>query len=336
MHRDAKDLLHQLTHEIRDLDIGYTVAKIPASQLTSLTFFREYVSRNKPVVITGAIDHWPALQAWNVDYIREKMGSAKICVARTPHGRADSVISSDGSQYFALPYEEHMPVQDFFAQLHSGSSGEKIYAQAQNNSLPEQFGALLPDVEEFDWATEAFGAPPEAANLWIGTDDSVTSFHKDHYENIYAVVKGRKVFTLLPPSDVYRLYFQTCQVARYNKDAEGTLVLQPEEPHHEVPWATVDPYPSSEEEEPASRAMHPEYWDPQLPPPLEVELGPGKVLYLPSLWYHHVRQQASADDDACVIAVNYWYEMAFDCKAAYAKLAEQLATALHSLPESNA
>ncbi len=45
-------------------------------------------------------------------------------------------------------------------------------------SLPQQFGALLPDVEELDWATEAFGVPPEATNLWIGMDDSVTSFHK--------------------------------------------------------------------------------------------------------------------------------------------------------------
>ncbi len=55
---------------------------------------------------------------------------------------------------------------------------------------------------------------------------------QDHYENIYAVVKGRKVFTLLPPSDAYRLYIQTCQVARYHKDAAGALVLQPEEPHN--------------------------------------------------------------------------------------------------------
>lgn len=55
---------------------------------------------------------------------------------------------------------------------------------------------------------------------------------QDHYENIYAVVKGRKIFTLLPPSDAYRLYFQTCQVARYHRDAAGALVLQPEEPHH--------------------------------------------------------------------------------------------------------
>lgn len=58
-----------------------------------------------------------------------------------------------------------------------------------------------------------------------------------------------------------------------------------------------------------------------------------QVLYLPSLWFHHVRQEARADE--CVIAVNFWYEMAFDCKAAYAKLADQLAAELHSNTHAN-
>jgi hypothetical protein len=57
---------------------------------------------------------------------------AQISVARTPHGRADSVINLDGTKYFALPEEEHMPVQEFFAGL-QGSRSEVTYAQAQNN-----------------------------------------------------------------------------------------------------------------------------------------------------------------------------------------------------------
>ena len=57
----------------------------------------------------------------------------------------------------------------------STGSTESAHMQC---SLPEQFGALLPDIEELEWATEAFGSPPEATNLWIGTDDSMTSFHK--------------------------------------------------------------------------------------------------------------------------------------------------------------
>ena len=36
----------------------------------------------------------------------------------------------------------------------------------------------MPDISELEWASEAFGAPPEATNLWIGGDESVTSFHK--------------------------------------------------------------------------------------------------------------------------------------------------------------
>lgn len=36
----------------------------------------------------------------------------------------------------------------------------------------------MPDISELDWANEAFGSSPEATNLWIGSDESVTSFHK--------------------------------------------------------------------------------------------------------------------------------------------------------------
>lgn len=31
------------------------------------------------------------------------------------------------------------------------------------------------------------GGLPEAVNLWIGDERSVTSWHKDPFENIYAV-----------------------------------------------------------------------------------------------------------------------------------------------------
>ena len=45
----------------------------------------------------------------------------------------------------------------------------------------------------FTLLTEALGSAPEAVNLWIGTDASVTSFHRDHYENLYCVINGIKV-----------------------------------------------------------------------------------------------------------------------------------------------
>ena len=47
--------------------------------------------------------------------------------------------------------------------------------------MAEEFPQLMPDISELEWATEAFGAPPEATNLWIGGDESVTSFHKARF-----------------------------------------------------------------------------------------------------------------------------------------------------------
>jgi hypothetical protein len=55
----------------------------------------------------------------------------------------------------------------------------------------------------------------EAVNLWLGDDRSTSSAHKDHFENLYAVVTGAKTFTLLPPTDVPWLYEGVYPVGRF-------------------------------------------------------------------------------------------------------------------------
>lgn len=48
-------------------------------------------------------------------------------------------------------------------------------------------------------------------------------------------------------------------------------------------------------------------------------MGAGDVLYLPSLWFHHLRQSHSC------VAVNFWYDMEFDGKYLAKNLLEDLA-----------
>ena len=47
-------------------------------------------------------------------------------------------------------------------------SSHTMYAQRQNSSLCEEFSKLLPDVGPMPAFADAFGAPPEATNIWIG------------------------------------------------------------------------------------------------------------------------------------------------------------------------
>ena len=65
------------------------------------------------------------------------------------------------------------------------------WMQHQNSSLTVEYPHLINDIRPgLPWAEEVFGGPPEATNLWIGDERSITSFHKDHYENLYGNIHG--------------------------------------------------------------------------------------------------------------------------------------------------
>eukprot|EP00906_Rhabdomonas_costata_P007328 RCo010509 len=83
-----------------------------------------------------------------------------------------------------------------------------FYASHQCSSFTEEYQQLKEDVPSglMEWGSEVFGVSPDAVNFWLGGGSSVSSTHKDHYENLYAVVVGCKHFTLLPPWDRHLLY----------------------------------------------------------------------------------------------------------------------------------
>jgi len=75
-----------------------------------------------------------------------------------------------------------------------------------------------------------------------------------------------------------------------------------------VPWVCVDPLAPD-------LTCFPSYGSAAS---LRVRVQAGDALYLPSLWFHHVRQS-----HACV-AVNYWYDMSFDIKYSYYQAVQAL------------
>ena len=114
---------------------------------------------------------------------------------------------------------EELPFAEALEHVLASTSGHQVaYLQQQNDCFSSEFAALAGDADaEIAWASEALGCKPEAVNLWIGSPESVTSFHKDHYENLYAVVSGEKHFTLVPPTDVHRMYVREYPTAHYKR-----------------------------------------------------------------------------------------------------------------------
>ncbi|KAJ0098619.1 hypothetical protein Patl1_22235 [Pistacia atlantica] len=309
----------KLWEEVRELSLGNNseVERLNSAP-TPLQFLRDHVSQNKPFIIKKPNLHWPAFSLWpQPSYLSNKLSSSLVSVHLTPNGRADSIVNHLGSLCFASAHVERMPFDEAIKLVsNSNLQDSKLvaYLQQQNDCFRSEYSVLGSECDEhIPWATEALGCYPEAVNLWIGNHLSETSFHKDHYENLYVVVSGKKHFLLLPPTDVHRMYIRQYPAANYSYSQDvGEFTVELERPIRFVPWCSVNPYPSPETRE-SEMAKFPSFFDG--PKPFECTVNAGEILYLPSMWFHHVRQ--SPDDNGFTIAVNYWYDMQFDIKYAY-------------------
>jgi hypothetical protein len=112
--------------------------------------------------------------------------------------------------------------------------------------------------------------------LWIG-NSAVVAAHHDPSENIACVVAGRRRFTLFPPEQVANLY-------------PGPFELTP-----------AGPTISMVDFDAPDLERYPRFAN-ALAAAITVDLEPGDALYIPYLWWHHVRATGPIN-----VLVNYWW-----------------------------
>ena len=168
------------------------------------------------------------------------------------------------------------------------------------------------DVDGIALANEALGTKLEAVNIWIGDERSVSSVHKDPFENFYCVVRGAKKIVLLPPTDAPYLGEKRFRQSTYHQsEGTGPFEIRLDDGGGWVPWCEVDPlFPDLQK--------HPEFVNAS---PVAVDLDAGDSIYIPSLWYHRV----SHNHEGPSIAINYWYDMEFSPTYVAYMLRRQLA-----------
>ncbi|KAK9722874.1 Cupin-like domain [Popillia japonica] len=315
---ETEELLHY-SSEIDQLHKNYVIQE-PHS------FYRDYVSTNTPLLIKGGCSDMVAVKKWSASYFNQTIGEKDVIVAITPNGYADGLIdqcveNGDKETIFALPEEKTMKMKLFLEYLKNPIDNFICYIQYQNSNLTGYFEELLPDVgEEILWASRAFNKTPDAVNFWMGDNRAITSMHKDPYENIYCVIDGYKDFILVPPTDLpwvpHNTYkkgiFKNVTTDSYEIEmVKSTFQSKDDHKCNEfemLPWVSIDPLNPDYEKFPKFKRVS----------IYNVRVNKGDILYLPSLWFHHVRQSHGC------IAVNYWYDMECDIKYCYYKMLESM------------
>lgn len=341
----------RLSSTLRDTHYGHHLRVV--QQPPSPIDFAKAVGNGIPFLLKGVAKRWPAVnpghpRRWTNDYLASKLTVESVTVSVTGDGYADAVrwlaTGSDsqsntthcdkngssaygpGEFVFATPYEKQMRFANVLKHLlnakigrHTADSVQRpiAFCQLQNDCLRgPQYQVLLDDVPEVipSWASAVLGAEPEAVNFWMGGNESVTTMHSDPFDNIYTVIRGRKIFTLYPPCDVFFFSKQEYPTAVWracssNKDTSDVVpsvelvltsedgILAGEGIPLRVPWIPIthpcDPAP-----------LYPRFAS--APRPFVAVVEVGDQLFLPRGWLHHVEQED--DDDGVCIAVNAWYE----------------------------
>lgn len=301
----VKKSLTEFSLEAHDLYLNRTVPYLDGSP-DPLMFFRDWIAPNKPAIIRNSCSHWPALTRWTPEYLREKVGSKVISVAVTPNGYADAV----NGDRFVMPEERKMTLSAVLDVIEGKAQQQGVlYVQKQCSNLLDELPELTDDLEpHVPWMSTALGKLPDAVNFWLGEANAITSMHKDHYENLYCVISGEKNFILLPPTDRPFIPYGVYQQAVYHQRDDGEFEVVDQSDSEKVPWIPLDPLDPDLDRFPQYRRAR----------PLCCSVKAGEMLYLPSLWFHHVRQSHGC------IAVNFWYDMDYDIKYNYYQLLDTL------------
>jgi len=237
----------------------------------------------------------------------------------TPDGNGDAIVGGR----FVMPESQTMTFGEFLLAQQQRADAV-FYISHQDSSMTSEFTAIEGDIEtEMPWATEVFGQRADAVNLWCGPASATTSLHKDHYENLYCVVKGTKTFLLYQPSDIAFLSQNLYPSAQYRESADGTFAivdLPADETGHRRPWIDSNPRRPDFANDPLFKHAT----------AVEVTVGAGEMLFLPSLWFHTVAQTGTPETSGNAVAINYWYDMKFDARYATFKFMEALGDRIHA------
>jgi hypothetical protein len=233
-------------------------------------FRDEIMPLGQPAVLRGVVAGWPAVQAPSIgDYLRRFDLSAN----------AEVLIGAPAAEgrFF---YGDDFGVMNF--QKRGATLGALVQRLEQQPPPGLAAQALaIPHVLPGFAAENRLGLVDDSVppRMWIGSR-VIVACHYDTMSNIACVVAGTRRFTLFPPDQVGNLY-----VGPVESTPAGT------------PVSLVD-------FDAPDLARFPRFAEAMVAAQV-AELAPGDALYIPYMWWHHVRSL-----DALNLLVNYWWSEA--------------------------
>lgn len=220
----------------------------PIEELKSIdseTFKKKYFNKKRPVLIKGLAKDWGATKKWNLDFFLNLNDDKDILLL------SDNFIQDD-NRYKKSTFKKYIQkLKD--VELKIGSTKDYLTTLDIFRYFPHLNSDI--DFSLFEKQTKT-----NEVTAWVGPSGTISGFHADTANNMYAQIKGKKMFIIcstefnnnMYPSDKHIYEATASQVDINNFDAE----------------------------------KFPKFKDIDF---TIVMLEPGDVLYLPQKWWHYVQ-----------------------------------------------
>ncbi len=249
---------------------------VEVSNVTPRVFRDDILPAAQPAVFRGLVREWPIVRAALTsnaalgDYIKrlDRGGSAPTMMG--PPGIEGRFFYNQDLSGFNFQHGN--------ARL--GAALDFLISKV-DEERPQAFAIQSAPARSFTPHFEAENPMPLLDNsveprLWIGNKVTVAAHH-DNFENIACVTAGRRRFTVFPPDQVANLY-----LGPFELTPAGAVISMVD---FDAP--DLERFPRF-----AQALEHAQF----------VDLEPGDAIFIPYLWWHHVRSIEPLN-----MLVNYWW-----------------------------
>jgi len=186
--------------------LQFSIPRVPAPSLES---FQNHINDfHTPLILTGALSHWKALQNWNSPkyFLQQTLNGTRL----VPIELGESYVADSWTQKlisFSTFMNDHLLKQstpkgylaqhDLFSQIPSLRS---------DIAIPDYCFTIPPENPPDDPQVPYIATDEVKENIWMGPMGTKSPLHNDPYENIFAQVVGYKYFRLFPPKMTEKVY----------------------------------------------------------------------------------------------------------------------------------
>ena len=195
--------LEDINEVLIDLERGgsndLTVDRV--SDISSEDFYRQYYSRNRPLIISDIVTKWPAFEKWNLDYLDGNYGRNKVSF------QYREIYSDHLNALYNSPRTSTL--SQYIKHIKSAPDAKNYYMIAQDRLLKRVSFRRLYDDLSFDHAIFPKEKRVRHISLLFGPKGSLTPMHRDRCNVFFAQVFGKKEVKLVSPKYSHKLYHET-------------------------------------------------------------------------------------------------------------------------------